>query len=466
MTKSRLALSAVVTLAAGLAAASHAAQLYVPLTNYPGDGTTLEIVVTNPDTVARTFSGVILAEGINGNVDLGTPTQAVTVDPGTTRVVKAPPGTGLWRLAGHDGLEISARMRVPTGTPDYQGEEVPILSSDSVHAANSTVVVQSILAAHGYLSDYALFNASKSLARCEASVHLVGGQQVGPEFAIHVAPLSLTLFENVAAVAVIPDQVSQVRINMSCDQAFFVFTRTVNPQTGYLAIHTAASNIGDGLPNAGATPTPTNPPPPPPNATPQPPPPGGSNPQPATQLVRFRRDGEFYTVTNGDRARILSMSTQANVIYSEFKVSYDFNHGGWNKGQPDGIHNMGYITRGGWSGDVFMLVTGRGPNRNLVRQEITVDLPKNSISQNQVGARLNPNTDYHVDYTYNHKARRWRLVINEIGGGVVVDMSGPTTGPIWTKGGTWRIFFSDETVAAHVTSIGWTWSNLLVEWIP
>src|SRR5688572_9890146 len=217
----------------------YATQLYVPLTNYPGDGTTLEIVVTNPDTVARMFAGVIIAQGVNGNVDQGTPTPSVTVEPGSTRVVKAPPGTGLWRLHGHEGLEISARMRVPTDSPNYQGEEVPILSSDVLHPANSKVIVQSIVAAHGYLSDFVLFNGSKATARCQASVHLVSGQKIGPDFAIHVAPLSLSLFENVAAVAVVPNQVSQVRISMVCDQPYFVYTRTVNPQTGYLAIHTA-----------------------------------------------------------------------------------------------------------------------------------------------------------------------------------------------------------------------------------
>jgi hypothetical protein len=101
-----------------------------------------------------------------------------------------------------------------------------------------------------------------------------------------------------------------------------------------------------------------------------------------------------------------------------------------------------------------------------VRQEITVDLPRNEISQKTVNARLEPGSDYHVDYTYNHKQRRWNLVITQIGGGVVVDMQGPTTGPIATKGGLWKMQFSDETTAAHVTSLGWTFSNLLVEWFP
>jgi hypothetical protein len=284
MRKLTSVLATCAALVASLATA-HAAQIYVPLTNYPGDGTTLEIVVTNPDAIARTFSGAIIAEGSNGNVDTGTPTDAVTIDPGTTRVINAPPGTGTWRLSGFEGLEISARMRVPTSTPGYQGEEVPILDTDNVHPANSTAIVQSMLAVHGYLSDFALWNASKSTARCEASVHLVNGTQIGPDFLIHVAPLSLTLFDNVGAVAVVPNQVSQVRINMTCDQGFFVFSRTVNPQTGYLAIHTAATSIGDGLPNAGSPPPPPPPPqgpPPPPNSGPPPPPPppgsGGGRP--------------------------------------------------------------------------------------------------------------------------------------------------------------------------------------------
>ena len=181
MRKLTSVLATCAALAVSLSSA-HAAQLYVPLTNYPGDGTTLEIVVTNPDTTARTFTGAILAEGTNGNTDHGTPTGAVTVDPRTTRVIKAPPGNGTWRLSGFDGLEISARMRVPTAAADYQGEEVPLLDSDNVHPANSTAIVQSLLAAHGYLTDFALWNAAKVNARCEASVHLANGTQIGPDF--------------------------------------------------------------------------------------------------------------------------------------------------------------------------------------------------------------------------------------------------------------------------------------------
>jgi hypothetical protein len=460
------ALMTCVALAASSAAVRAQKVVYVPLTNYPGDATAFELVVTNTDTgAAHGFSGTILAQGSNGTSDPGTPTELINVDPGATRVIKGPPGTGLWRLSGHAGLQLSARMKVPTGVSLHQGVEVPILSSDNLHPANSTVLVQSLLAAHGYLTDYALFNAGTASARCQAAVYLVNGARIGPEFTLHVAPLSLNLFENVAAVAVIPDQVSNVRISMTCDKDFFVFSRTVNPQTGYLAIHTAATSIAEGLPDPKAPPPPPPPPPPNSNPPPPPPPPNSGPPPTAGQVARFRRDGHFYTATNGNPALVMGMPVPADVIYSEFKVSYDFRLAAWNKGTPDGIHNIGYITRGGWSGDVFMLITARGPGRNLVRAEITVDLPKNSITQKTVNARLEPGTLYHLDYTYNHKARKWQVTISQ-GGAVVVNFSGPTTGPIWTKGGSWKVFFSDVTTAAHVTSVGWEWYNLLVEWIP
>jgi hypothetical protein len=114
---------------------------------------------------------------------------------------------------------------------------------------------------------------------------------------------------------------------------------------------------------------------------------------------------------------------------------------------------------------VFTLITARGPSKNIVRNEITVDLPKNDVSQKAVGANLQAGTTYHVDYLYNHKARKWRVLITS-GGGTAVDFNGPTTGPVWTKNGAWKIFLSDETTAGHVTSLGWDYSNLVVEWIP
>ena len=367
----------------------------------------------------------------------------MTVDPGTTRVIKAPPGTGAWRLSGFDGLEISARMRVPTAAADYQGEEVPLLDSDNVHPANSTAIVQSLLAAHGYLTDFALWNASKANMRCEASVHLANGTQIGPGLRDprRSALAHLVRERGGGGGGPRPGLAGPHRHDLRSGLLRLLAHRqsadrlSRDPHRGEQHRGRSAErrlHAGSAASTAGSAAAAEQRPAPPP------PPPGDGGGRPATQASEYRRNGTFFTVTNGERAQILNMPVQANVIFSEFRVSYDFHHGGWNRGLPDGIHNCGYITRGGWSGDVFMLVTTRGPNRNLVRQEITVDLPKNSISMKTVNAKLDPGSDYHVEYSYSHKRRSWHLVINEFGGGTVVDVSGPTTGPINTKDGLGR----------------------------
>jgi len=458
------------TICAALAmsiAAAQAQHLYVPLTSYPGDGTILELVATNPDTQPRSFSGTILAEGSDGGVDPGTPTESIEIAPGSTRIVNAPPGIGLWRLQGFAGLQISARMRVATASPNHEGAPMPVLSTETVHAAGTTVLVQSLIAVEGYLSDVGLFNAGEDGARCEAEVVLSNGIQVGPTFALHVPPLSFMLFENVPPPAPAGLVAMDVHVAMSCDQDFAILSRTINPQTGYLAIRTGSIAMADGLPTPGSNTPPPPPPPPPPGTPPPPPPPPDNPPPPAGQTVRFSRNGQFFTPTAGNPAMIMSMPLPADVIYSQLTISFDVRHGGWYRQQIDGIHNLLYMTRGGWSGDVFALITARGPNRNLVRNEITVDLPKQQISQKQVNANLQPGTTYHVEYSYNHKnGRKWEVRITAAGGGVVANFSGPTTGPIWTKGGGWRIFLSDVPVAAHVTNIGWQYSDLEVVLTP
>ena len=113
----------------------------------------------------------------------------------------APSGVGLWRLKGFAGLQLSARLRVPGGASQQQGDAVPIFSLDNAIPANTAVETSSLLAANGFLNDFGLFNAGEQTARCDARVVLADGTQVGPFFALLVAPLSFTLYERVPSVS-------------------------------------------------------------------------------------------------------------------------------------------------------------------------------------------------------------------------------------------------------------------------
>jgi hypothetical protein len=228
---------------------AQAQSVYVPRTSYTGDGTVLELIVTNPDPErSRSFRGVLLDEGADGTAAIGTSTEAILVAPKSTRIVAAPAGVGLWRLEGQAGLQIGARLRIPGGV-SRQGEAVPVLNSVNVHPADATVEVQSLVGASGHLSDIGLFNAGDQVAVCEARVSRVDGAQIGPTLTLEVAPLSFTLLENVPGGLTEGAQVADARISMRCDQSFFVLSRTIDQAAGQVSIQTAATAIDAGLPD-------------------------------------------------------------------------------------------------------------------------------------------------------------------------------------------------------------------------
>jgi hypothetical protein len=432
-----------------------AQNLYVPLTSRPGDGTVLELVAVNPDTeVTRVFSGVVLAENANGATTPGTPTEQIGVAPTTTRVVTGPSGLGLWRLKGYAGLQLSARLRVPGGVSQQQGDAVPILSSDNLVPANTTVETSSLIAAAGFVSDVGVFNGGEQPANCSARVILSQGNQVGPSFLLILPPLSFNVFDNVPSSLVGGAQVSNVRVSMHCDQKFFVLARTINAQTGYVSIHTASTAIGRGLPDPGTAPTPTPPPPPP-----------GNSPPPATALESFTRPGSFYTPSAAEPQLLFQLPVTPNVAFSKLALSFEVEHGGWNPVLPDGVMNIAYLTRGDFTGDVFASITVRGPNRNVLRNGITVDLPQNQEISRSKNVVLQPGTVYRFDYLYDWPGGAFTLTISDDLGPLRI-ITGPATGPVWTKNKTWTLLLSEAPREGHVPNLGWEYSDLVIEWRP
>ncbi len=438
-----------------VAVGAQAQSLYVPLTSYPGDGTILELVAVNPDPqITRVFSGTIFPEGADGLTGTGTPTEQIGVAPNGTRVIVGPSGVGVWRLKGYAGLQLSARLRIPGGATQQQGDAVPILSADNAIPANTAVETSSLIAANGYLNDFGLFNAGEQPAHCDARVVLADGTQVGPFFALLVAPLSFTLYERVPSSLVGGVQVANARVTMRCDQRFFVLSRTVNPQTGYVSIHTASTAIARGFPDPGS------PPPPPP-----PPPPPGNSPPAATTLERFTRPGAFYTPTTVQPQLLLELPVTPNVAFKSLSLSFKLHHGGWNPANTEAVMNLAYLTRGDFTGDVFASITARGPDRNVVRNEITVDLPQGQQLSRSKTVFLEPGQDYGIDYLYDWTAGTFTLTVSDALGPIKF-ISGPTTGPVWTKNKTWTILFSEAPREGHAPNLGWIYTDLVIEWRP
>ena len=434
-------------LAAGqlIPVAAQAQSLYVPLTSIPGDGTVLELVAVNPDPeVTRVFSGSILGRGANGVTSPGTPTEQIGVAPGTTRVVVGPGGVGLWRLKGFAGLQISARLRVPGGASQQQGDAVPIFSLDNAIAANTTVETTSLLAANGFRSDVGLFNAGEVAANCTARVVLADGTQVGPIFGLIVPPLSFSLYEQIPAAFIGSAQVSNARLTMRCDQKFFVLSRTLNPTTGYVSFHTAATAIAHGFPDPGDRADADSEPHPPAPATRRRPRPR-SRPSPGP--------GAFFTPSAAQPELLLVPVVTPNVSFRSLAMSFKLNHGGWNPVNPEAVLNLAYLTRGDFNGDVFASITARGPGRNVVRNEITIDLPAGQGLSRAKTVILEPGEQYDFDYVYDWTAGTFTLTVSDDLGPFKI-ISGPVTGPVWTQNQPWTLLLSEQPREGHAPLLG------------
>jgi hypothetical protein len=276
---------------------------------------------------------------------------------------------------------------------------------------------------------------------------------VGPSFLLLVAPLSFNLYERVPSSLVGGAQVSNVRVTMRCDQRFFVLSRTVNPQTGYVSIHTASTGIARGLPDPGSTPTP--PPPPPP----------GNTPPAASALETFTRPGSFYTPSDAQPELLLELPVTPNVAFSSLSLKFKLKHGGWNPINPEAVLNLAYLTRGAFYGDTFALITARGPDRNVVRAEISVDLPQNETLSRSKTTILEPGKVYDFDYLYDWPAGTFTLTISDEVGPYRI-ITGPATGPVWTLNKSWRLLLSEAPREGHAPILGWTYSDLVIQWRP
>jgi hypothetical protein len=316
------------------------------------------------------------------------------------------------------------------------------------------VETTSLLAASGFRNDVGLFNAGEVSANCSARVVLADGTQVGPVFALTVAPLSFTLYEHIPQAFIGSAQVSNARLSMRCDQKFFVLSRTLNPLTGYVSFHTPATAIGHGFPDPGTQPTPT----------PSPTPPAGS-PPPATAVETYSQLGSFYTPSVAEPQRQLTPTFTPNVAFKTLHVTFELEHGGWNAVNPEAVLNLLWLTRGDFYGDTFASITARGPGRNVVRTETTIDLPQGQAISRSKTTLLEPGKVYTFDYLYDHPNGTFTLTVSDDLGPLKI-IKGPTTGPVWTRHKTWTLLLSEAPREGHAPNYGWKYSDLVITLTP
>ena len=221
--------------------------VYIPMTSLPGDGTTLQLSIANHDEVTRVFIGLVLEEGSDGTLQEGEPFGPIAVGAGETRVVMGPPGIGLLQFQGSPLLRVSARLKTADGSTQVRGAQVPVIDVTNLIPAGIPTEVASLMSSPDFLGDFGLINLGGAETVCNAAGYASDGTQLGPSFGLLVSPLSFDFFPNVPGGLAGGSPVSDVRIEISCDQNYFVFGRTVGLAPGYVGFNTPSSSLEDAL---------------------------------------------------------------------------------------------------------------------------------------------------------------------------------------------------------------------------
>src|SRR6185503_712699 len=223
-----------------LSAAAHAGTVYIPLPGVDTVGSTHHrtvVTITNTGTQSAKVTYLQLPSNVDGAARNGLTSRDLTVGAGKT-VLLEPAGNapGLLELTAPSGVHFSARV-VATSTAVPLGDELPVLSSETMAAAGDSLVVQGLAAAANAKADAVIVNLGHSAAICSSQLERADGSTVIGA-TLHLLPLSHARFPNVFAGAAIKD----ARLRVSCDSGFFAYAQLTDAATGELAIATPAGS--------------------------------------------------------------------------------------------------------------------------------------------------------------------------------------------------------------------------------
>lgn len=193
--------------------------------------------------------------------------------------------------------------------------------------------------------------------------------------------------------------------------------------------------------------------------------------------VCFILDGVFHVPDEAEPTAIYDIPLPPGAEYSVVEVTLDVTHGGWHPEEPAGLHNLFWLHRGTfenftWVGGVLGYVNTRGPGIDIIRTRHDLDVMDLAQSQtfNVNNVVLQPDHTYRVFYRYDAAGGEVLVELTENGEVVASGTDVPTTDLVRNTEGGYFIWFANPTDTTQpgpeVPSLGWTYADLRVEFIP
>lgn len=406
--------------------------------------------VSNQGTESRRFSTLFLNEGQDGtDREAGAFDEILGVPPEATifmNTIVSAGQFGMLELSAAPQIAVTARLMSFVNGEAAGGADLPVISSDNLFKSGEIVELVPLSRRLTEATDLTVVNLGFEPAECAIDLFRANGESITGTAVISVPPLSMRRFEDVLS-AVGVDALAAGRASVTCDKSFYAYATTIDFATGEVVVASPASLGTSTLKRPGDEP-------------PQLPCPAGAE--------CFSVDGNFFTPRQGDDKRRVEIPVTKNVEFSRFVMELDFFHGGWFRLNPEGIHNIVWLTRTGkYAGDTVAFVTTRGPGRGLVRNEVTANLPRGENRKVTQNVLLEPGTLYHLLYVFDGQSRQISVTITEKATGrQVVGLFHSDAVRVRTGSSTWSANFSDNFVEAHVPSHGWAFSNFQIQFIP
>lgn len=187
-----------------------------------------QVWAANRGSENRRFSTVFINAGSDGTNRQGVVPTVRTVVTGSSVLVQDLAGAnqlGMLEIAGAPQIAVSARIVPVGGEAGSLGGTLPVISSESLIPAGTTVHLQGLARDGQKITDLVLANVDHSQASCSVSTIGANGAELGTTAQVTIAPLSVNRFADVLAT-LNPPQVSGVRTVVSCNKTFYAFALT------------------------------------------------------------------------------------------------------------------------------------------------------------------------------------------------------------------------------------------------
>lgn len=422
-----------------------AGPVYVPVTLpswHDGSLHSTEVWVSNPAGTPRGFSTHFIPASTDGThgggPEIPVPAQR------TFLLSNVGPASGLLEVRSGQEMSVEAQLVNTSPSGIQTRTSVPVISAANTIAAGKAAYLVGLERdpGRGTVSNMGVVNLGTQGAQCELKLFRVDGTPIGSTVTLSFFALSLRQFDDTLG-AVGEQKISDARVQVTCNQPFFIFASVVNlPLSQIWFLEPSASTAAD-----GGNPNPT--------------------PGPGNSVV-FQKAGHIHTATPPNNAKgTVDIPIQQTMALKRMVIECDFIPGPWNREKTPGNHAIIWLYRGKFRGNSIANVNAFGPNKNTIKLNQNVDLGAKEATTAEVGVQLQQGTRYHLRYVYDAATNQVTADISQ--GGTLVKtlrMPGTASGNILTvHPPALNVEFGHYPgqEGPEIASWGWSYHDLRVE---